>query len=274
MKIRRARARIKLGLSCLVALICVAGIIYSSYKIIEWRIDSNRTTDLSTAIESAANIAERDDDDKTEKPEVDTAGDNMYWKYLKTKLIEVDFSELKQINNETVGWIQVSGTNINYPFVQTTNNDYYLKHSFDKSYNSAGWVFADFRNKLDSSDRNQILYAHGRYDGTMFGTLRNILSSGWLNNADNFTVRTVNAHESVLWQVFSTYRIPVTSDYIQTDFTSNEEYGRFLGTLQGRSAHDFKVKLSARDRILTLSTCLNTNERVVLHARLIKRLQK
>ena len=46
-------------------------------------------------------------------------------------LINVDF---KSINNKTVGWIQVNGTNI----VQTANNDYYLTYSFDKSYNNTG----------------------------------------------------------------------------------------------------------------------------------------
>ena len=78
-------------------------------------------------------------------------------------LINVDF---KSINNKTVGWIQVNGTNI----VQTANNDYYLTYSFDKSYNNTGWVFLDYRNNLKKLNKNIILYAHGRTDKTMFGT--------------------------------------------------------------------------------------------------------
>ena len=58
--------------------------------------------------------------------------------------------ELKKINNDVRGWIQVNGTNINYPFVQTNNNDFYLKHSFDKSYNSSGWIFLDYRNNINN----------------------------------------------------------------------------------------------------------------------------
>ena len=50
-------------------------------------------------------------------------------------LINVDFEELKNTNPDTLGWIQVNGTNINYPFVQTNNNDYYLNHSYNKKYN-------------------------------------------------------------------------------------------------------------------------------------------
>lgn len=49
-----------------------------------------------------------------------------------------NFNELKNINNDVKGWIKVNGTNINYPFVQSNNNKYYLTPTFDKSYNSAG----------------------------------------------------------------------------------------------------------------------------------------
>lgn len=52
---------------------------------------------------------------------------NPYWDYIKMNLINVDFAQLKAQNNDTAGWIQVNGTNINYPFVQTTDNSYYLK---------------------------------------------------------------------------------------------------------------------------------------------------
>ena len=68
-------------------------------------------------------------------------------------LIDVDFTELKQTNSDVIGWIQVNGTNINYPFVQTNDNSYYLTHAFNKSYNDAGWVFLDYRNN-DTNNRN------------------------------------------------------------------------------------------------------------------------
>jgi sortase B len=186
-------------------------------------------------------------------------------------LIDVNFGDLRSINNEVAGWVQVGGTNINYPFAKTSNNDFYLTHSFDRSYSKAGWVFADFRNRVDTTDKNLILYAHGRYDATMFGTLRNILTSGWLNNEENFTVRTVSDSELALWQVFSVYKIKTTNDYIQTAFTTDNEFGHFAEALRKRSAHNFKTSVTGTDRILTLSTCYSSKERVVLHAKLIKR---
>lgn len=185
-------------------------------------------------------------------------------------LINVDFAELKKINPEVKGWIQVKGTNINYPFVQTNDNKYYLTHAFDKSHNSAGWVFIDYRNKLNGTDKNTIIYAHGRLDKTMFGSLKNILTSGWLDNKNNFVVKLSTKYENTLWQVFSVYHIPTTSDYIRTDFNGDKDFLNLANKLLNRSSYDFNTTVSENDRILTLSTCYNDSEKVVLHAKLIK----
>ena len=270
MKIRKVKSRIKIAIYCVVALACVTGLGYSGYKIYEWVTDSASTHDQTTKINDVVKTAEIEDNDKTQIISAGEPDDAPYWKYLHTNLLDVDFTELRKINNETAGWIQLGGTNINYPFVQATNNDFYLKHSFDKSYNTAGWIFEDFRNKNDGTDKNTILYAHGRNDGSMFGTLRTILTNGWLNNSNNYYVRTVNDTESSLWQVFSVYRVPTTTDYIQTAFASDKQFEKFLDTIKNRSAKDFGATVATTDKILTLSTCWNDKERVVLHAKLIK----
>ena len=197
--------------------------------------------------------------------------ENPYWDYIKMNLINVNFDELLKINNETKGWIQVNGTNINYPFVQTNNNDYYLTHSFNKSYNQAGWVFMDYRNNTTDYDKNTILYAHGMNNKTMFGSLRNILSSSWYDNTDNHIIKLSTPTENTLWQVFSVYHIETTNDYIQTRFTSDEEYQNFLNKLKNRSAVEFDTSINANDKILTLSTCYNKTDKVVMHAKLIKK---
>lgn len=197
-----------------------------------------------------------------------------YWQYINTPLIDVDFTELKKENNDVVGWIKIEGTNINYPFVQTNNNDYYLNHSFDKKKNSAGWVFLDYRNNIADLQKNTIIYAHGREDDTMFGTLKNILKSKWLDDSNNYIVKLATAQENSLWQVFSVYRIPTTSDYLQTEFISEEEYQTFLKLIKNRSQYDFQTDLANDDQIITLSTCYNKTDKVVLHAKLIKKSSK
>jgi sortase B len=186
-------------------------------------------------------------------------------------LINVDFNELKKINKDIKGWIQVNGTNINYPFVQSSDNDYYLNHSIDKSYNSAGWVFLDYRNKLDTIDKNTIIYAHGRLDKTMFGSLKNVLTSDWQNNSNNHIVKISTEYENSLWQVFSVYKIPTTTDYLITNFNSNSKFKSFTDMLINRSEYNFNTTVNEDDKIITLSTCYNNNEKVVLHAKLIKK---
>lgn len=106
---------------------------------------------------------------------------------------------------------------------------------------------------------------------TMFGSLRNILSSSWYNNSDNHIIKLSAPTENTLWQVFSVYHIKTTNDYIQTRFTSDQEYLNFLNKLKDRSAVTFDTTVSASDKILTLSTCYNKTDKVVMHAKLIKR---
>ena len=260
-------------IALLIFLIAFIFLIKSGIDLINYFIDTNNTNEEIKNIEDAVKIEEVPDSDNTEiiEQKEDIPEDNPYWDYIKMNLISVNFDDLLKINNETKGWIQVNGTNINYPFVQTSNNDYYLTHSYDKSYNQAGWVFMDYRNDTVNYDKNTILYAHGMNNKTMFGSLRNILSSSWYNNTNNHIIKLSTPTENTLWQVFSVYHIETTNDYIQTEFTSDEEYQTFLDMLKGRSAVTFDTSLNTTDKILTLSTCYNKTDKVVMHAKLIKR---
>ena len=187
-------------------------------------------------------------------------------------LLEVDFNDLLAKNSDTVGWIQVQGTNINYPIVQTTNNDYYLNHAFDKTENKAGWVYMDYRNNAVDFNQNTIIYAHSRYNGTMFGSLKNILNSSWYTNKENHIIRLSTPTENTMWQVFSVYTIPKESYYITPSFPTDESYQEFLNTIKGRSEVDFSGTVSTGDKVLTLSTCKdNFGNRIVMHAKLIKK---
>lgn len=248
--------------------------LFISFKnILKWNIDSNKTKNQITDITKETKITEVKDNENTEiiEQKEEIKKNNPYWDYIKMNLINVDFKELKNTNPDTLGWIQVNGTNINYPFVQTNNNDYYLNHSYNKKYNEAGWVFLDYRNNINYLNKNTIIYAHGRLDTTMFGSLKNILKSGWLNDTNNYVIKLSTETENTLWQVFSVYKIPTTTDYIQTNFISDYEFNEWANMLLKRSAHNFNTSINEIDKVLTLSTCYNDDEKVVLHAKLIKK---
>lgn len=257
-------------------LICFIILAISIKNIIKWKSDSYKTKEQVHEIQDIVKVEEVVEDDKTKEIEIIKQAEeipktNPYWDYIEMNLINVNFNELKNINSNTKGWIQVNGTNINYPFVQANNNKYYLTHSFNNSYNNAGWVFLDYRNDINNLSKNTIIYAHGRLDTTMFGSLKNILKSGWLNNTNNYVVKLSTETENTLWQVFSVYHIPTTSDYIKTDFNSSEKFTNWTKMLINRSSYNFNTSVYENDNVLTLSTCYNDDEKVVLHAKLIKK---
>ncbi len=260
----------------LIILICTAIFIISIANILKWTIDNKKTDKQTEIITNIKVIEEVTDDENTEIIEQPITIDKNapYWNFIKMNLIDADFNELKKINKEVRGWIQVNGTNINYPYVQASDNDFYLNHSFDKSSNGAGWIFMDYRNNSQEFDKNTIIYGHGRSNTSMFGTLKNILKSSWFKDSNNYVIKLATEQENSLWEVFSVYKIPTTSDYLQIKFSSDEEFQNFANKLIERSAYNFNTPVNSTDKIITLSTCWNDEEKVVMHAKLIKTQKK
>lgn len=255
------------------SIILIISLCYSVFKITSWYVDSIKVKEEIKKIEEKVLIEEVEDTGEVEIIESEEIHEfDPYWDYIKMNLMDVDFNELKLENNEVAGWIQLPGTNINYPFVQAKDNDYYLKHSFNKKYNGSGWVFMDYRNNKDDYDKNTILYGHSMLNGSVFGTLKNVFSSNWLNNKDIHIIKISTETENSLWQIFSIYHIENTSDYLKVNFNNDEEYLEFLNMLKNRSTHDFGTTVDVNDKIISLSTCyINSDNKSVIHAKLIKR---
>ena len=275
MKRRKIKIKWKNIILILITITSIITLLISIFNIIKWKIDSNKTNYEITNIQENINVEEIQDTENTEiiEPVIEVPKENPYWDYINMNMINVDFNGLKRTNPDVVGWLKVNGTNINYPFVQSSNNDYYLTHSFNKSYNGAGWVFLDYRNN-GTNNKNTIIYAHGRSNKTMFGTLKNVLNNGLLNNTNNYVIKISTETENSLWQIFSVYRIPTTSDYLQTNFNDETEYQNFLDIIKDRSSHNFDTNVVSTDNILTLSTCYNNSDKMVVHAKLIKKENK
>lgn len=223
------------------ALIALAA--FSAYKIYLWNSDNQNTTEVLDTIKQSVTV------DEVGEP-------------------KVDFNTIKATYPDTVGWIKVEGTDVNYPVVQSNDNDYYLNHSIDGSSSGAGWIYADYKNQLDGTDKNIVIYGHNRRDGSMFSSLLNILKSDWYNDENNRFVTFITEQGNTKYEVFSVYQIENEEYYINTYFGSNKSFSSFVNTLKGRSIKDFGTEVTADDSILTLSTCGNDKKyRVVLHAK-------
>lgn len=217
--------------------------------ITRWIIDRNKNKKLEQKISETVVVETIENKEETE---------NKY---------KIDFEKLKNINEDTIAWLKVNGTNVEFPVVQGENNDYYLKHNLNKEYNIAGWIFADYRNRLDGTDKNVIIYGHNMRDDSMFGSLRNILKEEWHNKKENYIINFVTESKAQKYEVFSIYEIKNEEYYLDTEFKNNE-FINFAETLKDRSIKDFGIELKEEDNILTLSTCANNNKyRIVLHAR-------
>ena len=225
-----------------ILLICVVTICISVFHIVKWMKENKKSKENKNKIQDSVTIED----------------DN----------IIVDFNKLKEENSDTVAWLKVEGTNIEYPVVKAQDNDFYLYHSFDKTYNSAGWIFADYKTLFDGTDKHIVIYGHNRRDGSMFGTLKKILEKDWYENEDNKYITFITEEGTTKYEVFSVYKIEDEDYYITNRFNSNDEYEELINTVKGRSIHDFGSEVLRSDKMLTLSTCADNNKyRVVLHAK-------
>ena len=258
-------------------IICLITFTYSTVKIFMWHEDNINTDKIVDEITNNTIVEEVNESEnveiigENETLKTDSKKTSIYWSYIQMNLINVNFDELKKKNKDTKGWIQLSGTNINYPFVQAKDNKYYLTHSFEKKYTDAGWVFLDYRNDINNLSKNNIIYGHARLNKTMFGTLKNVLTKKWYNNKDNHVIKLSTEKENTLWQIFSVYSIKTETYYITTSFKNDDEFKKFIDTVKKRSKYKFDANVNVSDTILTLSTCHNTDEKIVVHAKLIKR---
>ncbi len=174
---------------------------------------------------------------------------------------------LKELNDETVGWLNVPGTNIDYPVVKAKDNAYYLKHNFKKEKDYNGWVFMNYLNSAEMLDKNTIIFAHNRYySNIMFGTLNKVAKKAWYQNIKENLITYSDINKEMKWEVFAAYTVPVTDDYLVTNFSTDEEFNKFIQMIRGRSIINSDLEIKSTDKILTLSTCADINTRFVVHA--------
>ena len=130
----------------------------------------------------------------------------------------------------------------------------------------------DYRNNINDLDDNTIIYGHRRLDGTMFGTLKNVLSSTWQNNIDNYIIYFSTLNENMIFQIFSIYTIKRENYYITTTFSNDNEKQKWIYTMKKRNISPINTEVNTNDKFLTLSTCYgNSTKRLVIHAKLIKK---
>lgn len=147
----------KKGLYYGILAILIAVFLFSAYQIGDYMLEKYRSDQMINSVSKFVTV------EHGASTEEEPAGD--------PERIEVDFDELRKVNSDIVGWIYCANTRFNYPIVQGTDNEYYLHHLLDGTWNNNGTLFMDYRNSADFSDRNTMIHGHHMKSGAMFGEL-------------------------------------------------------------------------------------------------------
>lgn len=228
---------------------------------------------LATAIPLLADILSMYKDEQVSK-----GISNMYQLDANTDVPENNkdilpsFKKLLEINPDTVGYIKIDGTLVDYPVVKGTDNDYYLTHDFYKNESRSGTVMMDYRNKVmaDGHSGNLVLYGHNMAVGTFFAPLNEY----WRTMYDSYdepsksfykehpVIRFDTLYEQAEWKVFgfgifnvAESRGEVYGYNQKLDFTSEDDFNDYIINIMDRSDIFTDVDIKYGDDILTLSTC-------------------
>jgi sortase B len=170
------------------------------------------------------------------------------------------------INPDFMGWLQIPGTNIDYPFVRSKDNQDYLKRDFNGNYSEAGTLFLDYRNLGNFNDSHTLIYGHNMKNKSMFQNLTYYQDAKFFSQ--NQLIQLSGLYETKTYKIFSVYEISA-DDYVFTlQFENVTEYLAYLNGLEDLSLHPHDLVLEADQKLLTLVTCSYgvNNGRTIVHA--------
>ncbi|MCH5203760.1 MAG: class B sortase [Oscillospiraceae bacterium] len=182
---------------------------------------------------------------------------------LPSGTINEKYAGLYAENNDFVGWINIPGTNIDYPVVQYTDNDYYLHRAFDKTWLFEGTIFADYRGPItaESMPHNTVIYGHNMLYKYMFTALTNYKKSlSFLKTSPVIDFNTLYGDGK--YKIFSVFLVNWEEKYGdvfyysgKTYFNNQAEFYDFVLECEDRSIYDTGVDIEYGDEFITLSTC-------------------
>lgn len=184
------------------------------------------------------------------------------------------FNKLKSTNSDVIAWIYINDTKIDYPIVQSENNEDYLNKTLDNTTSKYGSIFMDYRNDIDNLDtingENLVIYGHNMKDKQMFGSLDKFTDKNFFNS--NPIIALLLGDEEYYFQVISTYITSNDDNYINTSFSSTDEFSNFIDKIENKSKFITYNDSNSSNLLLTLSTCSYEfkDARLVVHCSLIE----
>ena len=242
-------------LKIILLIICLAVFIFSAYKIFNNIAEEKMNKEINNKlVEKAILVVDNTTENESETKE--------------SLPIKVDFSVLKQENQDIVGWIYCENTPINYPVLQSHDNEYYLRRLINGEYNTAGSIFMDYHNRPDFSDQNTIIYGHNMKDDSMFGKLNDYQDRAIYEENPSFYIYVPG--KVMKYQIFSCYAGSVSSEAYIYSFPEISDFMDFTEAIISFADYETGVTVGETDRVVTLSTCVSSGRsyRYLVHGKL------
>ncbi len=241
--------------------LCVAGILVSAYVLFS---DSQEYASGDAAYQELRHLrgsADPDPGNTNQSPGEESAKKD-------PPFLGINFMALERINPDVVGWLTAEGTELDYPVVQGTDNDFYLWHLFDGEPNKLGSLFMDYRNSEDFSDKNTVIYGHNMKDGSMFASLAKYKDQRYYESFPTMRI-SIPAGDFVI-ELFAGTVVDGDYESVRFDFKDNEDFQRYADSLKKNSTFESNTIVTAEDRIITFATCSYefNNARYALYGKL------
>ena len=172
--------------------------------------------------------------------------------------------ELNQSYDDSIGWIYIPDTNINYPIMQSEDNEYYLHRSYDGSYLYSGSIYLDWRCNSDFSGDVNMLYGHNMQNGSMFADVTKFIDSNYFDSHDYGWLTTENAVYKIDF-----FSVSQPENY-DSFYDVNADVNSWLDNLRSESFIWRNLEFSNEDKFISLSTCTGSegSSRTVLTGKL------
>ena len=241
----------------IIHLAALAVFLFSGFQLVKIMLEYKQGTDEYDSIRQYVTEVPPEDTAEEEQPQEE-----------KEKPVppSVDWESLKGINPDIIAWISIEGTEISYPVVQGTDNDYYLKHTFEGTQNAAGSIFIDYMNSKSLEDCNTVIYGHNMKNGSMFGLLRRYFQEK--ESVPGKHIWLCTPEKNWRYEIFSSHTVAADGNVYTLFSAHDDQFQAYVEQMKAESLVVYGVSVSREDRVITLSTCTGDySTRFVVQAR-------
>lgn len=241
----------------IIIIVCAAAVLaFALFNIIGITNEYSKGREIYTKLESYITISEPADISASSPPEVSAPPDTVAVSG-DTQVTAVDFSALRKINPDIIGWIDIPGAGISYPVVLGRDNAYYLSHSAERTENKSGAIFIDMANNENFSDQNTVIYGHNMNDGSMFAGLHKYEDAKFFAGHPYINIYLADGSKNT-YEIISAYVAQAAGTAYSLSFTDEAAFTKYKQAARERSA--VKTQAAADGNIITLSTCIKNEQ--------------